>query len=107
MAATEPHSPAKVSPPSAADDEDPHVGVACWMRELGTRSTTSLESTLPPVRITQRVGTTPFRISGRVLREALVLAALVAAYLQYDLLGKLLQIALIHSIIVFVFPGPV
>lgn len=97
----------KLSLPSSVDDRDPYVGVACWMREMGARSKVSLESKLPPVSKTRYVVTAPSLAPWRVLREGLLLAALAAAYLQYHLLGNLVQIALIHSIIVFVFPFPV
>ena len=93
--------------PSTVDDQDPYVGVACWMREMGARSRMSMESTLPPVSKTRYIFTTPPRTHWRVLREGLLLAGLVAAYLQYHLLGNLVQVALIHSIVVFVFPFPV
>ncbi|SRR5258706_5087051 len=107
MAAANLHSPTKLSLPSSGDDQDPYVDVACWMREMGARSKVSMESTLPPVSKTRYIFTRRSGTSGRLLREALILAALVGAYMQYHLLGNLVQIALIHSIIVFVFPFPV
>ena len=107
MSATQIHDSMKLSLPSTNDDQDPYVGVACWMREMGTRSKMSMESTLPPVSKTRYIVTTPSFARWRILREGLLLAALVAAYLQYHLIGNLVQIALIHSIIVFVFPFPV
>jgi hypothetical protein len=40
-------------PPSTIDDQDPYVGVACWMREIGARTGKSMADSLPPISKTR------------------------------------------------------
>jgi hypothetical protein len=83
----------------AADERDPYVDVAHWMRELGSRTCRARPSALPPVTLARReAAPAPW------WRGAPALASLAAAYLQYFFVDVHVQIGSIQSLIVFVFP---
>jgi hypothetical protein len=86
------------------DGRDPYVDVACWMRELASRGSPSLEASLPPISITRYIDA-PRHSAGGIVYQALALTALASAYFQYYFLDVLVQIETLRSIIVFVFTG--
>ena len=62
------------------DGRDPYVDVACWMRELASRGSPSLEASLPPISMTRYIEVP--RQAGRMVYRALGLTGLASAYFQ-------------------------
>lgn len=83
--------------PAGAEAGEAELEVARWLVEVGRRKPAGAAREEPPA--------VPARSGGSSLHRVVLLGVFAAALFQYVYLDTLLDIASLHSLIVFVFTG--